>query len=54
MTIERYAWAFRRNAKLSDFLTTRELIQTLVTTVSCGGKSQTIYDLYLMSVSLFF
>jgi alpha-L-fucosidase len=38
MTIDKEAWAFRRNARLSDFLTTRELIETLVTTVSCGGK----------------
>lgn len=38
MTIDRYAWAFRRNARLEDFLTTQELIETLVTTVSCGGK----------------
>lgn len=38
MTIDRYAWAFRRNARLEDFLTTQELIGTLVTTVSCGGK----------------
>ncbi|XP_046453390.1 alpha-L-fucosidase-like [Daphnia pulex] len=38
MTIDKEAWAFRRNARLSDFLTTRELIETLVTTVSCGGN----------------
>ncbi|KAK4008240.1 hypothetical protein OUZ56_013389 [Daphnia magna] len=38
MTIDRYAWAFRRNARLEDFLTTQELIETLVTTVSCGGN----------------
>lgn len=38
MTIDKYAWAFRRNARLQDFLTTQELIETLVTTVSCGGK----------------
>ena len=38
MTIDKEAWAFRRNARLLDFLTTHELIETLVTTVSCGGK----------------
>ena len=37
MTIDKNAWAFRRNADLADFLTTRELIEALVTTVSCGG-----------------
>ena len=38
MTIDKKAWAFRRDAQLSDFLTTEELIETLVTTVSCGGR----------------
>lgn len=37
MTIDKRAWAFRRDADLADFLTTRELIEALVTTVSCGG-----------------
>ena len=44
MTIDRYAWAFRRNARLEDFLTTQELIETLVTTVSCGGKYSRCLD----------
>jgi hypothetical protein len=39
MTIDRYAWAYRRNARLDDFLSMEELIGTLVVTVSCGGFS---------------
>lgn len=38
MTIDRGSWGFRRNTKFQDYLTIEELIQTFVTTISCGGN----------------
>lgn len=38
MTIDRKSFGYRRNAKLEDYLTTHELISTMVETVSCGGN----------------
>ncbi|XP_069692564.1 alpha-L-fucosidase-like [Periplaneta americana] len=38
MTIDKYSWGFRRNARFADFLTMDELVQTLAETVSCGGN----------------
>ena len=37
-TIDKQSWGFRRNAKLSDFCTTSELIKEMVETISCGGN----------------
>ncbi|XP_069692539.1 alpha-L-fucosidase-like [Periplaneta americana] len=38
MTIDKRSWGYRRNAKLSEFLTMDELLQTLAETISCGGN----------------
>lgn len=38
MTIDRKSWGYRRNIKAEELLTARELIETLVVTVSCGGN----------------
>jgi alpha-L-fucosidase len=38
LTIDRLSWGYRRNAVMSDFRTTLELLTELVTTVSCGGN----------------
>lgn len=38
LTIDKNSWGYRRNARLSDFLSTYELIKELASTVSCGGN----------------
>nr|XP_022920961.1 alpha-L-fucosidase-like [Onthophagus taurus]XP_022920962.1 alpha-L-fucosidase-like [Onthophagus taurus] len=38
MTVDKISWGYRKNAKISDYLTPNELIKTLVETVSCGGN----------------
>ena len=34
----RQSWGYRRNMKLSEIMKIEELIENLVTTVSCGGN----------------
>ncbi|KAK6176158.1 hypothetical protein SNE40_014493 [Patella caerulea] len=38
MTIDSKAWGFRRDAPLGDFLSSKQLIDTFIETVSCGGN----------------
>ncbi|XP_066254869.1 alpha-L-fucosidase [Euwallacea similis] len=38
MTVDKHSWGFRRNARLSDYLTPLELLTVLAKTISCGGN----------------
>ncbi|XP_076100706.1 alpha-L-fucosidase-like [Mytilus galloprovincialis] len=38
LTIDRDAWAYRRNVQLSNFLSPHDIISNLVSIVSCGGN----------------
>ncbi|GFO17386.1 alpha-l-fucosidase-like [Plakobranchus ocellatus] len=38
MTIDKYSWGYRANARLSDYYTVEELLKELITTVSLGGN----------------
>lgn len=41
-TLDKQSWGYRRNMKLSEIMTINELLQTVVSTVSCGGKGLTL------------
>jgi len=47
MTLDRESWGYRRTAAYSDYLTPEELVQTVVETVSCGGKDVTQKYIYI-------
>ncbi|XP_008190884.1 alpha-L-fucosidase isoform X1 [Tribolium castaneum] len=38
MTLDKESWGYRRNANITSYLTTHDLIQTLAETISCGGN----------------
>jgi alpha-L-fucosidase len=38
MTIDTASWGYRRNAKISDMLSSSQLIGDLISTVACGGN----------------
>ncbi|XP_071081997.1 alpha-L-fucosidase-like [Haliotis cracherodii] len=38
MTVDKYSWGYRRNARITDFLSMEELLGTFIQTVSCGGN----------------
>ncbi|CAL4117021.1 unnamed protein product, partial [Meganyctiphanes norvegica] len=38
MSLDKHSWGYRREAKVGDFLTIHELLEQLVSTVSCGGN----------------
>jgi len=38
MTIDKHSWGFRRNAQYIEYLPVQDLIDELVSTVSCGGN----------------
>ncbi|XP_026470444.1 alpha-L-fucosidase-like [Ctenocephalides felis] len=38
MTLDKQSWGYRREARLDDYLTTKELITVLIRTIACGGN----------------
>jgi len=38
MTLDMWSWGFRRNANISEYLTVWDVLNQLVSTVSCGGN----------------
>ncbi|XP_033742172.1 alpha-L-fucosidase-like isoform X1 [Pecten maximus] len=38
MTLDRGSWGYRRNSPLSSYLTMDEVVETIASTVSCGGN----------------
>jgi len=45
MTLDKESWGYRRNAKIEDFLTAKELMTTIVESVSCGGMENLKYSI---------
>lgn len=37
-TVDTESWGYRRNLSLSDILTNEQILQEVVSTVSCGGR----------------
>lgn len=50
MTLDKYAWGFRKEAKIEDYLSPEELISTIIETVACGGI---FYCCYFMNIGVF-
>ncbi|CAL4244285.1 unnamed protein product, partial [Meganyctiphanes norvegica] len=38
LTFDSHSWGYRRNAKISDYLSIEEVLKQLISTVSCGGN----------------
>ncbi|KAL5962270.1 Tissue alpha-L-fucosidase [Taenia solium] len=38
ITLDRYSWGYRRESRLADYLSTNELIETLISVVAYGGN----------------
>lgn len=51
MTLDKYAWTYRREANLSDFLTMDDLTRILAETIRSATFFTELNDLYLWDVS---
>lgn len=50
-TIDKLSWGFRRNMKSSEVLSFEEILEYVVSTVSCGGnKLEIVYIKYFYRV----
>lgn len=42
-SLDRRSWGYRRNMKTEEVVTFDELLETVVSTVSCGGRIQDLF-----------
>lgn len=43
LSLDQYSWGYRSDMKTSDVMSIADLIESVVSTVSCGGKTKAFY-----------